>query len=115
MIDNKKSILYPKVLAKRHLLDYLEELNYGEFGGMGDKLPLSFKEIESFMWTTQTKLNRWEVLALRTLSYDYILQSQKKDFAEKPPYLEVSEGDYLKQTAVSANSIAMKFGISLSK
>jgi len=62
---------------------------------MGDKLPLSFREIESFMQTTQTNLNRWEVLALRTLSHDYIIQSQKKDVSEMPPFLEVDEFTYL--------------------
>jgi len=62
---------------------------------MGDKLPLSFREIESFMQTTQTSLNRWEVLALRTLSHDYIIQSQKKDVSEMPPFLEVDEFTYL--------------------
>ena len=70
-------------------------MNFGVYGGMGDKLPLSFEEIESFMRVTKTDLNHWEVLALRQLSLEYISQSQKKDVGEMPPFLEVDEFTYL--------------------
>ena len=113
MIDNKKSIKYPKILAKRYLLDYLEEMGYYSIGGMGDKMQITFYEIDSYTRITRTNLNHWEVLALRTLSLEYIIQLQKKDVMEKPPFLEVSEGDYLRQTSISGNSIAKKFGMVL--
>lgn len=112
-VSNKKSIKFPKLKMGSYLLEYLDEMSYGSYSAMGDKLPLSFQDIDAFMRATQTPLNRWEVLALRQLSHDYIIQSQKKDANELPPYLEVSEADYLKQTAVSKNAIAMKFGIAL--
>ena len=55
----------------------------------------SFLEIESFMRTTGTNLNHWEVLALRTLSLEYIIQSHQKDISDMPPFLEVDEFTYL--------------------
>lgn len=93
----------------------MSELDYCSLGAMGDKLPLSFSEIHAFMQTTQTRLNHWEVLTLRNLSYVYIEQSHKKDINELPPYLETSVKDYLLSTAVSGNSIAKKFGAILQK
>ena len=113
MIDNKSSIKYPKILAKHYLLTYLEEMGFSMIGGMGDRLPLSFVEIEAFMKATRTDLNHWEVLAIKNLSYDYIIQLQKKDAHELPPYMEVTESQYLKQTSISASSIAQKFGVVL--
>ena len=62
---------------------------------MGDKLPIPFTEIESFMKTTRTYLTQWEVLAIRQLSFDYIYQSQKKEVSEMPPYMESDEFTYM--------------------
>ena len=115
MIDNKKSIKYPKIIGKRYLLTYIEELNYGMYGAMGDKMPLSFSEIDSYMRVTNTELNHWDALALIELSTVYIYQTQKKDVSEQPPYMEVSEIEYIKQTAISSSSIAKAFGVVLKK
>lgn len=90
-------------------------MGYGSYGGMGDKLPLSFMEIESYMRITNTKLSHWEIFAIRRLSLEYIAQMQRKDEHETPPYIDTTEAEYLKRTAVNANTIAMKFGIALSK
>ena len=87
-IDNKQSIKYPKISSKRYLLDYLGEMNYYSMGGMGDKSQILFSEIDSFMRVTRTDIGFWDVLALRTLSLEYIIQLQKNGKNEIPPYME---------------------------
>ena len=82
---------------------------------MGDKTPLNFLEIDAYMRAYEIKFTPWELDMIKRLSLDYIIQSQKKDVMEQPPYMEVSESQYLKQTAISASAIAMKFGAFLPK
>jgi hypothetical protein len=62
---------------------------------MGDKLPLTFQEIDSYCKTTKRDLSRWEVLTIRDLSSDYVYQLGKKEISEMPPYLETDEFTYL--------------------
>lgn len=69
-----------------YLIDYLQELDFCEHGGMGLSA-LSFREIEAWQANTGLHLNPWEVLTLRTLSRDYIDQLHRsKDPAEPAPY-----------------------------
>ena len=90
-------------------------MGYGFYGGMGDKLPLNYIEIDAYMRATKTEFTSWEVDMIKQLSHEYIIQSQKKDANEAPPYMETTEAQYLKQTSVSASTIAMKFGIAIPK
>jgi len=89
-------------------------MGFGTYGEMG-KMPLNFIEIEAFMRTTKTNLNHWEVTALKQLSLDYIAQSQKKGEYETPPFMEITESEYLKQTSISSNNIARAFGMIMPK
>jgi len=62
---------------------------------MGDKSQISFNEIESYLRLTNTKISNWDILALRRLSLEYIIQLQKNEKMEMPPFLEVDEYSYL--------------------
>jgi hypothetical protein len=73
----------------------LEKLGYGFYGGMGDKMPLNYLEIDAYMRATRTNLTSWEVDMIKQLSHDYIVQSQKKGMDEFPPFMEVDEFTYL--------------------
>ncbi len=77
------------------MFDYLEEMGTFLISGMGDKTQLTYSEIYAYMQTTQTKLNRWEVMAIRTLSLEYVVQSQQKEVSDMPPCLETDEFTYL--------------------
>ena len=77
------------------MIGYLEEMGFGSIGAMGDKVPLSFLEIDAFMRVTKTELNHWEATTIKDLSYIYIVQSQQKELGEMPPFLEVDEFTYL--------------------
>lgn len=96
MIDNKKAIKYPKVIGKKYLFTYLEELGFGSITGMGDRSQITFVEIEAYANVTHTQLSHWEVMAIRTLSLEYIIQSNKKEKSDFPPFMDgMDEFTYL--------------------
>ena len=71
-------------------------MGYASIGGMGDKMQLTFLEIDSYMRITRTSLTSWEVLVLRTLSLEYVIQSQKKEAQDFPPFMNgLDEFSYL--------------------
>ena len=63
---------------------------------MGERLPLNYLEIDAYMRATRTELTAWEVDMIKQLSHVYIVQSQKKDTYEFPPFMNgVDEFTYL--------------------
>jgi len=66
--------------AAGHLLDYLFEIGPTQPGGMG-AAPLSHAELEAWQRNTGIVLNAWEARTLRSLSLDYIGETQR---AAKP-------------------------------
>jgi len=74
--------IFPEITYFRYLLDILVDTNFGvQTDG------LSFQEIESFCRMSDIKLTRFESVALRNLSLDYVYMLQKaKDKDCEMPY-----------------------------
>lgn len=67
------------------MLEHLSNMGYCESSGMG-QIPLSFKEIEAYINTTNTPLNAQEVMIIRKCSQSYVGQMQKKSPLETIPF-----------------------------
>jgi len=61
---------------------------------MGDKLPITFLEIDAYCRLYKLNFTTWELDALRQISISYISELQKKDKQATPPYLETDEFTY---------------------
>ena len=74
--------IFPTITYFKYLLDILYDMNFGvQTDG------LTFQEIESFCRLSDIKLNRFESVALRNLSLDYVYMLQKaKDKDCEMPY-----------------------------
>ena len=59
------------------------------------KVPLSYLEIDAYMRATRTDFTPWEVDIIIQLSHEYIVQGQKKEAMDMPPYLLTDEFTYL--------------------
>jgi hypothetical protein len=75
----------PDLYGADYLVHHLDRLGWVEYGFSG-ALPLSYKEIHSYMETTKTPLNPEEVYLIREMSMSYLSQLNNNDPSAKMPY-----------------------------
>ena len=81
--EHHPSLELPPVDFGAYLVEYLQELGFCSYQGMG-ATPISFLEIQAWQQATGLVLSPWEVLAIHTLSSDYVGQLRTSENPQTP-------------------------------
>ena len=81
---NSELLNLPEVNYAEYLIDYLFEVGPSMSNGMG-LCPISYQEISSWLQTTKTECNSWDVNVIRHLSKVFINQYHESIKVDCPP------------------------------